>query len=158
MGFIDVIIGLVLTVLFLIGGLLFGKRSDRKHLEAIAAREEKYRGIRLDNRKRVESPETVEMSVVVMGQYVSASDYFKAFATKLRSFVGGEMGSLMILMNRARREALLRMIEQAHEQGATEVWNIRFETSNISQMAGRQGAAQVELVAYGTAVRRKPSA
>ena len=148
----------ILPLCFLIGGLVIGTHNDKKHMESILAREAEHRGIRLDNRKRVESPETVEMAVVVNGGYVAATDYFKSFATRLRSLVGGEMTSIMTLMERARREAILRMIEEARKQGATEVWNIRLESSNINQMAGKQGAAQVELLAYGTAVRRKASA
>jgi uncharacterized protein YbjQ (UPF0145 family) len=148
------IIGIVLTVLFLIGGLLIGRLNDRKHLASIKKREGQYRSIKLDNRKRVNAPETVESSTLVMGQYVAATDYFKSFATSLRALVGGEMNSMITLMERARREAILRMVESAQQQGATEVWNIRFETSNISQMNGKRGAAQVEIIAYGTAVRR----
>ncbi|MBX2852625.1 MAG: YbjQ family protein [Phycisphaeraceae bacterium] len=149
------VIALVLTVLFLVGGLLFGRMNDRKHLASIARREERYRDIRLDNRKRVDMPEDVEVCALVIGQYVSASDYFKAFATRLRALVGGEMNSMITLMERARREAVLRMVESALKHGATEVWNIRFETSNISQMNGKRGAAQVEIIAYGTAIKRK---
>lgn len=152
---IELIVGIVLTVIFLIGGLLIGKMNDRKHMASIAEREERYRNIRLDTRKRVDAPETVEEATVVIGQYVSASDYFKAFATRLRALVGGEMNSMITLMERARREAVLRMVENAKRHGATEVWNIRFETSNISQMNGKRGAAQVEIIAYGTAVRRR---
>lgn len=149
------IVGIVLTVVFLVGGYLIGRMNDRKHLESIAEREERYRGIRLDNRKRVDLPDDVEVCTLVIGQYVSASDYFKAFATKLRALVGGEMNSMITLMERARREAVLRMVENAQRHGATEVWNIRFETSNISQMNGKRGAAQVEIIAYGTAIKRR---
>ena len=68
--------------------------------------------------------------------------------------MGGEMKSAQKLMNRARREALVRLLEQADRRGATEVWNVRFGFSNISQMRGRRGAMQVEILAWGTAVRR----
>ncbi|MEM6507146.1 MAG: heavy metal-binding domain-containing protein [Planctomycetota bacterium] len=152
---IELIVFLVLTVLLLCGGLLFGKMSDSKHLASIANREKKYSHIHLDNRKRVFGAQDVELCTLVLGQYVSASDYFKAFATKLRALVGGEMNSMLTLMERARREAVLRMVEQAIKHGATEVWNIRFETSNISQMNGKRGMAQVEIIAYGTAIRRR---
>jgi uncharacterized protein YbjQ (UPF0145 family) len=152
---IELIVGLALTVIFLFGGLFLGKRNDRKHLASIAEREARYRDIRLDNRKRVDLPDDVEVCTLVIGQYVSASDYFKAFATKLRGLVGGEMNSMITLMERARREAVLRMVESALKHGATEVWNIRFETSNISQMNGKRGAAQVEIIAYGTAIKRR---
>ena len=152
---IELVVGIVLTVFLLIGGLLIGRLNDSRHLASIAEREERYRNIRLDTRKRVDEPETIEGATLVIGQYVSASDYFKAFATKLRALVGGEMNSMITLMERARREAVLRMVENARRHGATEIWNIRFETSNISQMDGKRGAAQVEIIAYGTAIRRR---
>lgn len=155
---LPLLIGLFITVVLLVGGLVVGKARDRSHLASIQEREQAYRGIILDNRKRIVSPETVESAVLVQGQYVAASDYFKTFATGLRTLVGGEMKSIMTLMNRARREAVLRMIEEARAQGATEVWNIRFQTSNINAMSGKAGMAQVELIAYGTAIRRKPAA
>jgi len=154
-GVFFVFLSFFISIGFLVGGLLIGRYNDRRHMASILAREKHLAGITLDNRKRVASPETVEQSAVVMGQYVAASDYFKAFATKWRSFFGGEMKSIMTLMERARREAILRMIEQAQAQGATEIWNIRLETSNISQMSGKKGSAQVELIAYGTAVTRR---
>ncbi|MEM7710231.1 MAG: heavy metal-binding domain-containing protein [Pseudomonadota bacterium] len=148
----------IFAILFFICGLIFGRRNEKKHLASIAQREEQTRHIILDNRKRVYAPDDVELCTLVMGQYVSATDYFKSFVTSLRALVGGEMGAMITLMERARREAILRMVEQAQRHGATEIWNIRFETSNISQMKGKRGAAQVEIIAYGTAVRRRSAA
>jgi uncharacterized protein YbjQ (UPF0145 family) len=58
-------------------------------------------------------------------------------------------GSLMV---RGRREALCRMLEQARRMRATEVCNVRFGSSSISQMRGKRGAMQVEVIAWGTAV------
>lgn len=144
----------IFAILFFVCGLVFGRRNEKRHLASIAAREGQIRHIHLDNRKRVADPDSVEVCTLVMGQYVSATDYFKSFATSLRALVGGEMNAMLTLMERARREAILRMIEQAQRHGATEIWNIRFETSNISQMKGKRGAAQVEIIAYGTAIRR----
>lgn len=149
---------IIFAILFFVCGLIFGRRNEKKHLASIAKREEQTRHIILDNRKRVYNPDDVELCTLVMGQYVSATDYFKSFVTSLRALVGGEMGAMLSLMERARREAILRMVEQAQRHGATEVWNIRFETSNISQMKGKRGAAQVEIIAYGTAVRRRSAA
>ena len=54
-------------------------------------------------------------------------------------------------MERARREAVLRMKEDAKARGATSVWNIRLETASIAKGA-RQNTASVEVMAYGTAL------
>ena len=49
---------------------------------------------------------------------------------------------------RARREALLRLMEEAHAAGSREVHNIRYEFSRVGSTT--KGGA--ELLAYGTAV------
>ena len=64
------------------------------------------------------------------------------------------MRSYETLMNRARREATLRMLEEARQVGATEIWNIRFDTSNILSATSKNKAASVEVFASGTAIIR----
>ena len=59
-------------------------------------------------------------------------------------------------MERARREALLRMVESAKGMGANAVANVRFETSNIGNMRRKRAAAMVEMYAYGTAIHLTP--
>ena len=55
-------------------------------------------------------------------------------------------------MERARWEAKLRMLESARRMGAGEVWNVRFETSNIRSSNRNSPAVSVEVFAFGTAV------
>ena len=52
------------------------------------------------------------------------------------------------MLERARREALLRLMEEAHAAGSREVHNIRYEFSRVGSTT--KGGA--ELLAYGTAV------
>jgi uncharacterized protein YbjQ (UPF0145 family) len=68
--------------------------------------------------------------------------------------IGGEVRSYERLLERARREACLRMIAEAQRMGASEVWNIRYQTSNISSSSRRNPAVSVEIFAYGTAIVR----
>ena len=90
---------------------------------------------------------------LVTGEAVIASDYFKSFAARLRGLIGGELQAFETLMQRARREAILRMMESARRMGANRVVNVRLESSNIGAVQGRRrgGAAMVEMYAYGTA-------
>ena len=53
-------------------------------------------------------------------------------------------------MDRARREAILRMAEQARNQGASAVHNIRLLNSNLGHSGSAMGGCEV--LAYGTAV------
>ena len=55
-------------------------------------------------------------------------------------------------MERARREAVVRMLRQAQEHGANVVWNVRIETSTI-QGKQKGKSAGVEVMAYGTAMK-----
>ena len=152
----DQIVSLVVFGVLLLIGVSTGGVQERRHFRSLARRERALSHVRLDNRKRVDAPDTIANATLVMGQVVIATDYFKTFATQLRNLVGGEMVGAQRLLTRARREALLRMQESAVTLGATEVWNVRFEFCNVSQMRGRAGAMQVEMVAYGTAVIRRP--
>ena len=87
-----------------------------------------------------------------VGSVVVANDYFKTFAASLRNLVGGRMVVYESLVDRGRREALLRMKEDAIAWGASQVVNVRFETSNIAGQS-QQGASAVEIMAYGTGIR-----
>ena len=62
--------------------------------------------------------------------------------------IGGDVASEG---ERARREALCRMLEDAQRLGATAVINVRYETANIGGM-GPNSMPMAEVVAYGTAV------
>ena len=82
-----------------------------------------------------------------------SADYFKMFASSLRNLVGGRVVVYESVLDRGRREAILRMKEQAIAWGATQVFNVRLETSTISQPNGGRGLTAIEIVAYGTGIR-----
>ena len=65
--------------------------------------------------------------------------------------VGGRVTSYENLIDRARREAVLRMKEKAKTLGANYVFNVKMETSSISK-GKRESIGSVEVLAYGTAV------
>ncbi|MCG8409598.1 MAG: YbjQ family protein [Phycisphaerales bacterium] len=140
---------------FVILGFLVGSFVERRHLRQLAAREAAASDILVTNLKRVPNPENIRQAGLVGGQVVIATDYFKSIATALRNLIGGEMQAVQSMLIRARREAILRMIDEARQMGAKEVWNVRFSFCNISQMSGNKGAMSVEIYAYGTAVLRE---
>ena len=143
------------VVAFLALGYGVGSWRERRHLRSLGLREAAMGDIQVCNLKRVPDPETITNALLVSGDAVIATDYFKSFAASLRNIVGGEMRTYETLMVRARREATLRMLERARAAGAVEVWNVRYETSNIRSSSNRRRAAvSVEVFAYGTAVVR----
>lgn len=142
---------LVLVVL----GFAVGSLRERAHFRSLARRERELADIRVVNLRTVTDPETVTGATLLTGDVVIATDYFKGFAASLRKIIGGEVRSYETLLERARREALLRVLAEARQHGAGEVWNVRYQTSNIRSGARRSPAASVEVVCYGTAIARR---
>ena len=154
MAIVSAMLYFVVPFMLLLLGLIAGGLTERRHLGQLDRREAAARDILITNLKRVPNPETIKQAAMVGGQVVIATDYFKTLVTKLRNLVGGEMKSAQSMMTRARREAVLRMIDECRCMGATEIWNVRFATCNISEVSGKRGAMSVEVYAYGTAVLR----
>ena len=135
----------------ILAGLIVGKITELRHLRRLAARDGELSDVIRCNLKKLPRGLEVKESFLVMGSAVIATDYFKTLAAGLRNIFGGEIKSYRTLMNRARREAVVRMLEEAKGRGAGLVWNVRFETSTIQ---GKRRPGGVEVLAYGTAVKR----
>ena len=88
---------------------------------------------------------------LVAGNVVISVDFFKKFIASLRYLVGGPVTSYESLIDRARREAVLRMKAEAKLVGAEYVFNVKMETSSISK-GNRDSIGSIEVLAYGTAV------
>ena len=101
--------------------------------------------------KRALQTEEITEYRLVTGSVVVAIDYFKKFVASLINLFGGNISSYESLVDRARREAILRMKADAGD--AAEIINLRIETSSISKNA-QQSIGAVEVIAYGTAIYR----
>lgn len=146
--------GLAVTLGLMGLGFFNGRYVERKHLRDIEAREAAVRHLILTNTKTIPPELDFRGAEMLTGEVVIASDYFKNFLAAIRGFFGGEVRSLETLMERARREAILRVMEQAAARGAVAVFNLRLETSNIGATKGKKQAAMSEILAYGTACYR----
>ena len=149
-NFIDLIILFGLIAL----GYFAGTRAERRHYRSIREREEKYLTQPAITFGKFQGQEEVAEARLVSGSVVISVDYFKRLLAGLRALVGGRIKSYESLLDRARREALLRMKEQA--EGADAVVNLRIETTSISKGARRKNTVStVEALAYGTALYRR---
>ena len=144
---IDVVVFLVLLSL----GYGFGQMAEKRHYRSILAREKLLRRIPAIASKHPPTDIEPPSSQLVSGNVVISIDYFKRFIAALRNFFGGRVTSYESLLDRARREAILRMKEQAARRGANMIFNIKIETSSISK-GQRQTVGAVEVLAYGTAL------
>lgn len=142
----DLIVFLTLLAL----GYGFGRIAEKSHYRSIIEREKKLRNLPAIASK-IPPMDQAYNSALVSGNVVISVDYFKRFIAGLRNLVGGRVSSYETLIDRARREAVLRMKEQAEQMGAVMVFNVKFETASISQ--GRRGTVgSVEVLSYGTAM------
>lgn len=136
---------LVVFVTLLGLGYFVGSAREKSHYKSILQREKQLNSLPVQTGKRA-NPE-YQQCLFVTGSVVIASDYFKNFAGSLKNFFGGNVSALETLMDRARREAVLRAKEKAAAWGAEEVIGFRVEFATLDQMG-------VEVIAYGTAVKK----
>lgn len=154
---LEVIITIFIVVLFTFGPLAIwywiGKHFENKHFESIKQREAKHIQMSLVPSDLVDREKPIEAMAMVTGGVVIGSDPFKRYVATLVNLIGGRISVFEPLLDRARREAVLRMKEKAAAIRADEVVNFRMETMSIS--GGKDGKPQgiVEVLAYGTAIR-----
>ena len=142
---------LIIFIALLAMGFFFGRMAEKKHYKSIIKREKQLNNIIIVNSRIPPAYDTPVSSCLVAGSVVVSVDYFKRFISGLRALIGGRMVSYESLLDRARREAVLRMKQQARELNADMVFNIKFETSSISKNA-RGAIGSIEVLAYGTAI------
>ena len=143
--------GLILTGALLVIGVFFGTRAQKQHIAAMERREADLSHIIVTNLKTL--PATDKQPLLVTGSVVIAFDYFRRFVAGIVMLVGGRITMYEDMLERARRQALLRLLEEAEAAGAKEVHNIRFEFSRVGSSArGANVGGGAELLAYGTAL------
>ncbi|MFP4350470.1 MAG: YbjQ family protein [Thermodesulfobacteriota bacterium] len=129
---------------------LIGAGIEKNHYRSIKRRERSYRhlpAVTMADPKV--DPDAIVGAELVCGNVVISIDLFKSMAALIRNIFGGRITTYESLIDRARREALLRMKETA--VGASMITNVRIETARIGQRA-HKGFGTVEAVAYGTAL------
>ena len=139
----------IILTLLLVGGVI-GSFLESRHYTAIREREANGLSIPASSFKHPDiDPLLVQSCQLAIGSTVVSVDYLKQFLAGLRLIFGGEIKSYSSLIDRARREANLRMRQSA--PGADAFYGCRYATSSISQGAGR-AIGSVEVICYATAV------
>lgn len=123
---------------------------ERRHNAYMSKRENLLEDIAVSTNK--EAGEDAEIGIMIYGSVVVAHDFFRTLVIQFRKIIGGNIKAYERLVARGRREAFIRMREDARLRGFDRVINVRFAGSHVS---GRFISA-VELVAYGTGIKSKP--
>lgn len=135
-------------VTLLVVGYFAGSMIERQHYASIRKREQEYRDVLAFMVRFPFDRTTPQRAFLVYGTVVVSADYFKTFVAGLRNLFGGRFRSYETLMERARREALLRLKAEARRKGAKMIVCVRFETTTIAS----GWAPAMEVFAYGTAL------
>jgi len=153
---VELWISLGIPVLLIVVGKVVGASIERSHYRSIVEREARFRARPAISTKDLDAPLPIQSASLAIGSVVVSVDHFKRFLSGFRMLFGGEVRSYSSLIDRARREAVLRMKES--QPGADAYLNTRLETSTISSTAGDEGMGTIEVLAYGTAVHydRRP--
>ena len=143
-------IGVPVFLLFL--GLSVGRARERQHFASLERREEATGNMLITQMKSFPRARVGRLPPRMMvGEAVIATDYLKSFLAKLRGIFGGEIRSYQNLMVRARREAVLRIVEQARREGYDSVCNIRLQTADVGGSTSSRRTVVVAILATGTA-------
>ena len=147
---------LKIAVFAFMGGLLLvlvtvaAEQASVKPKKKEQAEIDKIDGILLQNSSDVPG-RTIEQNLgLVQGHTIYAIWIGKDLSSIIRLILGGELIEYTDMMGKAREIATQRMLENAKDLRADAVINIRFMTTSVIGSAA-------ELLAYGTAVRLKPS-
>ncbi len=144
--------GLIIFLILISLGLIVGKWNEKRHIRNLSLREEMTSNILVTQLKCFPTVSAGKQPPqLFIGEVVIATDYLKSFLANIRNLFGGEVKSFQTLQARARREATLRVVEQAKEQGYNAVCNMRFESADVGGNATTRKNAMVAILASGTA-------
>jgi len=148
--------GLLATGILLLVGLYFGLTAEKRHEKNMSERMSHVSHIVVTNLSGKPSAPAIPGTTIglVTGSTVIAFDYFKNFIAGFLLFFGGEIKVYQKLLDRARRETFLQMLEEANAMGATAVHGVRYEFSRVGARGNDAGiGGGAELLCYGTAVK-----
>ncbi|MGN7358318.1 YbjQ family protein [Paenibacillus sp. SAF-054] len=99
--------------------------------------------------ENIRNHEVVEVLGTTFGVVVRARGIGGDIMASLKGLVGGEVKQYTQMIEDARRQAMDRMVQNAHAMGGDAIVMMRFDSGDI-------GNNMSEIVAYGTVVRTRP--
>ena len=144
---------LILIITLLVITFCTGSYLEKRHFKKIKQREIALirKPIVSYGIKKWNSSRKVKSVELVTGEVVISGDYFKNFVAGIKNFFGGRLTTFESILDRGRREAILRMREKA--RGANLIVNTRIESVMLNDIyAGQDSIPQCAIIAYGTAI------
>ena len=130
-----------------------GTAVERRHYASIRKRELRWRSVPAITFRSVPPSWKVTECTLITGSVVISVDYFKRFLAGLRAIFGGRIKAYESLLDRARREALMRLKQKTVERGYHAIVNVRLETCRMANARNSESIAGLEVLAFGTGVK-----
>jgi len=148
----------LLGTALLIVGYIVGTIFQRNHLRSIQEREAFFFKLpavtmKLKNFVPESHYDQIASARMVVGSVVITPDYFRFFLSSIFDVLGGKVKSYESIVDRARREAILRMKESAPM--ADIIVNTRLQMDTLQPPIPNMPIRPLAVYAYGTAVRLK---
>jgi len=139
---------IILSATYVIGTTII----EKNHYADIKKRENKLLKLpAITAKNAINKNQKIKSCELVCGNVVVSIDYFKRFLGGLKNIFGGQIHSYEPILDRARREAILRMKESA--PSADIIINMRIERSNVGGSSkDKNSIGCSEVLAYGTAI------
>jgi len=153
----EVLFSFIVFVVLLSLGWFVGRSRERRHFQDLERRESAVRDMLVTQIKSF--PRAVagdRPPRMIVGEAVIGADYLKTFLGGLRNIFGGEVHSYETMLARSRREATLRILEQARLEGYNAVCNLRLQNADIGGNTSpsgnnKRGLVMAVILASGTA-------
>ena len=143
---------LVVVVPLFVFGILCGRTIEKRHFRSLEEREKQNTDFIQSQLRSFPlcSPNTRPPTLVVT-EVVIASDYLKSFLASWRNLFGGEVRSFSSLQERAKRESVSRLIDQAKQQGYNAICNVRIESADVGGGSASRKVPMAAVLASATA-------
>jgi len=150
----ELVFDLLLLALPLAIAAVAGRVTERRHLRALGERERDCRDVLVTSLRELPGePPGGPRPRLVVAEVVLATDALTTFWAAIRRRFGGRLERHRRLLERARREATLRVVEEARRAGYGAVSNLRLTVLDIGGRADERPATRVAVLAAGTACR-----
>lgn len=140
------------AVMVLVCGILIGRTVENNHFRQLEEHDQQFKNFLVTQIKTF--PAAVagkQPPTLVCAEVVIASDYLKNFLAGWRSFFGGEVKSYSRIAERAKREAIARLVLEANSMGYNAICNVRIETAEIGNRQTKGQSAMSSCIGYATA-------
>lgn len=154
---IELIIYLLVPLVLLLLGLTVGRLIEKLHFARLEREESALQGVLTSTvRTYPGGGDPGVPPAIVAANVVISADYLMSFLATLKKIIGGRIKPYERVIERARREATVRILREAESLGFDAVCNVRLETTDLLSSRGKKknGMAMASVYAYGTAYKR----